>query len=102
MQKQHTRKEWPGRVGDWARVHGHELVLWTAERQARHNRPYHAAVERGITFFDTADAYGPLTNEELVGEAPSPFRRASRDSDQVLKVLAIRSSTKSWWAGERR
>lgn len=62
----------------------------------------HAAVERGITFFDTADAYGALTNEELVGEAPSPFRRASRDSDQVLKVLAIRSSTKSWWAGERR
>lgn len=62
----------------------------------------HAAVERGITFFDTAEAYGPLTNEELVGEAPSPFRRASRDSDQVLKVLAIRSSTKSWWAGERR
>jgi len=62
----------------------------------------HAAVERGITFFDTAEAYGPLTNEELVGEALSPFRRASRDSDQVLKVLAIRSSTKSWWAGERR
>jgi aryl-alcohol dehydrogenase-like predicted oxidoreductase len=62
----------------------------------------HAAVERGITFFDTAEACGPLTNEELVGEAPSPFRRASRDSDQVLKVLAIRSSTKSWWAGERR
>ncbi len=34
-----------------------------------------AAVERGITFFDTAEAYGPFTNEELVGEALSPFRR---------------------------
>src|SRR5712691_6251510 len=31
------------------------------------------AVERGITFFDTAEAYGPFTNEELVGEALSPF-----------------------------
>src|SRR5438477_148893 len=34
----------------------------------------HAAVERGITFFDTAEVYGPLTNEELVGEGLAPFR----------------------------
>ncbi|HEV7513851.1 MAG TPA: aldo/keto reductase [Candidatus Acidoferrum sp.] len=33
-----------------------------------------AAVERGITFFDTAEVYGPYTNEELVGEALAPFR----------------------------
>lgn len=33
-----------------------------------------AAVERGITFFDTAEVYGPLSNEELVGEALAPFR----------------------------
>lgn len=33
-----------------------------------------AAVERGITFFDTAEVYGPLANEELVGEALAPFR----------------------------
>jgi aryl-alcohol dehydrogenase-like predicted oxidoreductase len=33
-----------------------------------------AAVERGVTFFDTAEAYGPHTNEELVGEALAPFR----------------------------
>jgi len=37
-----------------------------------------AAVERGITFFDTAEVYGPFTNEELVGEALAPFR------DQVV------------------
>lgn len=37
-----------------------------------------AAVERGITFFDTAEVYGPFTNEELVGEALEPFR------DQVV------------------
>src|SRR6516164_6987535 len=34
----------------------------------------HAAVERGITFFDTAEVYGPFTNEELVGEALAPVR----------------------------
>ncbi len=33
-----------------------------------------AAVERGITFFDTAEVYGPFTNEELVGDALAPFR----------------------------
>jgi aryl-alcohol dehydrogenase-like predicted oxidoreductase len=37
-----------------------------------------AAVERGVTLFDTAEVYGPLTNEELVGEALAPFR------DQVV------------------
>ena len=34
----------------------------------------HAAVERGVTFFDTAEVYGPLENEELVGEALAPYR----------------------------
>jgi aryl-alcohol dehydrogenase-like predicted oxidoreductase len=34
----------------------------------------HAAVERGVTFFDTAEVYGPFTNEELVGEGLAPFR----------------------------
>src|SRR5271165_496206 len=33
-----------------------------------------AAVERGVTFFDTAEVYGPFLNEELVGEALAPFR----------------------------
>ena len=37
-----------------------------------------AAVERGVTFFDTAEAYGPFVNEEVVGEALAPFR------DQVV------------------
>jgi aryl-alcohol dehydrogenase-like predicted oxidoreductase len=37
-------------------------------------RLMHAAVERGITFFDTAEVYGPFLNEELVGEALAPFR----------------------------
>src|SRR5216117_1610588 len=37
-----------------------------------------SAVEHGVTFFDTAEAYGPFTNEELVGEALAPFH------DQVV------------------
>src|SRR6185436_16925418 len=37
-----------------------------------------AAFERGVTFFDTAEAYGPFSNEEMVGEAVAPFR------DQVV------------------
>jgi aryl-alcohol dehydrogenase-like predicted oxidoreductase len=39
-----------------------------------------AAVDRGVTFFDTAEVYGPFTNEELVGEALFPFR------DQVVRA----------------
>jgi aryl-alcohol dehydrogenase-like predicted oxidoreductase len=34
----------------------------------------HAAMDRGITFFDTAEVYGPFANEELVGEALAPLR----------------------------
>src|SRR3989449_3801690 len=35
----------------------------------------HAAVERGVTFFDTAEVYGPFLNEDLVGGALAPFRK---------------------------
>jgi len=52
-----------------------------------------AAVECGITFFDTAEVYGPFTNEELVGEALSPFR------EQV--VIATKFGFKLDPAGER-
>ena len=34
----------------------------------------HAAIDYGVTFFDTAEVYGPYTNEELVGEALAPYR----------------------------
>ena len=46
-----------------------------------------AAVNRGVTFFDTAQLYGPFTNEELVGEALEPVR------DQV--VIATKSASTS-------
>ena len=50
------------------------------------------AVERGVTFFDTAEVYGPFTNEELVGEALAPFR------DQV--VIATKFGFRSGNANE--
>lgn len=55
-----------------------------------------AAVERGVTFFDTAEVYGPFTNEEVVGEALRPFR------DQVIIAtkfgfdIDFRDGGKSW------
>ncbi|MBZ5639642.1 MAG: aldo/keto reductase [Acidobacteriia bacterium] len=52
-----------------------------------------AAVERSVTFFDTAEAYGPFTNEELVGEALAPFR------DRV--VIATKFGFKSESGGQR-
>lgn len=53
-----------------------------------------AAVDRGITFFDTAEVYGPFTNEELVGEALAPFRK------QV--VIATKFGFKPTSSGESR
>src|SRR5947209_14610258 len=53
-----------------------------------------SAVERGITFFDTAEVYSPFTNEELVGEAFSPFR------EQV--VIATKFGFKPASNGEAR
>ena len=49
-----------------------------------------AAVERGVTFFDTAEVYGPLTNEELVGEALEPFRGR-------VVIAKVRMGTRRRW-----
>lgn len=57
---------------------GLSFGLGPAADQANGIRIIRAAVERGITFFDTAEGYGPYTNEELVGEALQPLR------DQVV------------------
>src|SRR2546425_1168464 len=48
-----------------------------------------SAVDRGVTFFDTAEVYGPFTNEELLGEALSPFRGKG--------VTAVQSEYSLWW-----
>ncbi len=51
-------------------------------------RLVHAAVERGVTFFDTAEVYGPYANEELIGEALEPFKR--RGGPHGLIVIATK------------
>ena len=50
----------------------------------------HAAVDRGVTFFDTAEVYGPFVNEELVGEGLAPYKG---------KVVI---ATKFGWEGKSR
>src|SRR6266478_4004538 len=62
---------------------GHGTVAGTRQEMIALIR---AAVERGVTFFDTAEVYGPFVNEELVGEALAPMR------DQVVMA------TKFGWA----
>jgi aryl-alcohol dehydrogenase-like predicted oxidoreductase len=57
---------------------GLEGVYGPATDRQEGVRLIRAAFERGVSFFDTAEAYGPFTNEELVGEAVAPFR------DQVV------------------
>src|SRR6266480_2330650 len=52
----------------------------------------HAAVERGVTFFDTAEVYGPLVNEELVGEALRSLRSECADDPQCPLSSARRSA----------
>jgi aryl-alcohol dehydrogenase-like predicted oxidoreductase len=53
----------------------------------------HAAVDRGVTFFDTAEIYGPYTNEELVGEALKPYR------DRVVIATTFGHQVAGWQAG---
>ena len=48
-----------------------------------------AAVESGVTFFDTAESYGPFTNEELVGEALAPFQKLEPAEN-------VETNTASW------
>ncbi len=52
----------------------------------------HAAVERGVTFFDTAEVYGPLLKEELVGEAS----RKGRDRYEIR----VGGQSQRWWQVE--
>ena len=77
---------------------GMSLLLRAAPRPRGDDRACSAsAVERGVTFFDTAEVYGPFTNEELVGEALEPFR------DQVVIAtkfgFGLDAPTATRWTG---
>jgi aryl-alcohol dehydrogenase-like predicted oxidoreductase len=54
-----------------------------------------SAVERGVTFFDSAEAYGPFTNEALVGEALAPFR------DRVVIATKFNATSQITVQGDR-
>jgi len=56
------------------------------------------AVERGVTFFDTAEVYGPYTNEELVGEALSPLRKEVIIATKFGFKPAVENDIKSRWS----
>jgi aryl-alcohol dehydrogenase-like predicted oxidoreductase len=56
-------------------LYGPELWLWPGTERNEAIKLIRAALERGVTFFDTAEAYGPYANEEVVGEAVEPFRQ---------------------------
>ena len=66
------RTDWKSRSR--TRLHGYELRLWRDTHKKEMISLIHSAVERGVTFFDTAEMYGPFTNEELLGEALAPYR----------------------------
>ena len=57
-----------------------------------------SAVERGVTFFDTAEVYGPFTNEELVGEALAPIRKRVVIATKFgFKLESERPADRSAW-----
>ena len=63
---------WKSRRSGW--LHGMSFGYGPGVESKQMISLIRAAVERGVTFFDTAEVYGPFTNEELVGEALAPFR----------------------------
>jgi Aldo/keto reductase family len=71
-EKTQTGKKKSGSLSHRARLHGNEFLLRPTPRQG--DLADRTAVERGVTFFDTAKVYGPYINEELAGEALAPFR----------------------------
>jgi aryl-alcohol dehydrogenase-like predicted oxidoreductase len=71
----HTRKKRAGGIGLGLGCMGMSWSYGPPKDKAAMIALIRAAVERGITFFDTAEVYGPFSNEELVGEALAPFRR---------------------------
>ena len=86
----------PRGLGHRPRLHGHELSPTAADGDTQEMIALiRAAVERGVTFFDTAEVYGPFTNEELVGEALAPIR------EQVVIATKFGFNIDPAMAGER-
>ena len=71
-------------------MHGPQLWIRASHRTATGDQSDPGRRRRGVTFFDTAEAYGPFTSEALLGEAVAPFRDkvviASKFGFNVLPV----------------
>lgn len=87
--KTNIGKERPRSIGPWTRLHGNDLWVRSGSGQTRDDFIDSQAVEHGITLFDTAEIYGPLLNEELVGEALAPVR----DQVVIATKFGIRHDT---------
>ena len=73
MQKRKSGKQWPESIGSRIGCMGMSGNYGPAHDKQEMISLIRTAVERGVNFFDTAEVYGPFVNEELVGEALSPF-----------------------------
>jgi len=67
-------KKRPGSIGSRTRLHEFRMGLWPSSRSAVRDQVIRLAYERGVTFFDTAEVYGPFLSEETVGEALAAIR----------------------------
>ena len=73
MQKRQLGRSRPPGLGPRAGLHGHQLQSYgTRLSKDEGVKLIRGAVDRGVTFFDTAEVYGPFDNEEVVGEALRP------------------------------
>ena len=90
-----TRTLGPLEVSELGAEHEHQRQLRSSSGQTPGHRGPREAHRRGVTFFDTAEVYGPFTNEELVGEALAPIR------DRVRSQPSSASTLRSAWRSEQ-
>ena len=79
-------------VGCMPMVHGGNIVYGDDADPDEAIKTIHRAIDLGVTFFDTAEMYGPFTNEELVGEAI----KGKREGLVIATKFAMR------WKGDRK
>ena len=90
-----TKARAAGGLGAGRRLHEHQRQLRTAADRKQGIQVIRTAFDKGVTFFDTAEVYGPYTNEDLVGEALAPIRNkvviATKFGFDIEKGFALNS-----------
>ena len=92
MQKRHLGKSDLG-FGSWARLHGHELLYGPPPARQEMISLIRAAVELGVTFFDTAQAYGQVTCEQAGAGGRARLRHQIRHAHDPPSPIARGSSS---------